>query len=314
MLDITLKPTTLRSAVAEGKLYLPAETVAMVRNREVKKGDVAECARIAALMGLKKTAELLPHCHPLAVLDASIDVLTQDDGLHVTARVRTIASTGVEMEALTAVSIALLCAYDMLKPHAPAIAMRIGDVHLAEKKGGKTQFQRKSGAAGGSRGNAAVLVLSDTVAAGNKPDTAGVAVRDGLERAGFDIAAYEVMPDEPELLRACVERHVADQVSCIITVGGTGLSPRDKTIEALQGLIDTDLPGFMETARAFGQARTPYAMLSRGIAGMAKHSFVATFPGSRKGAEETLAAVLPGLVHLIEVHRAQHAVHEGGYR
>ncbi|MDB5969773.1 MAG: Molybdenum cofactor biosynthesis protein MoaC [Hydrocarboniphaga sp.] len=309
MLDITLKPTTLRSAVAEGKLYLPPETVAMVRNREVKKGDVAEASRIAALMGLKKTSELLPHCHPLSVLDASIDVTTQDDGLHVSAQVRTIASTGVEMEALTAVSIALLCAYDMLKPHAPAIAMRIGDIRLAEKKGGKTQYQRSA-----KTGNAAIIVLSDTVSAGRKPDTAGVSVREGLERAGFDIAAYEVLPDEPEQLRACVERHVAANLSCIITVGGTGLSPRDKTIEALQGLIDTDLPGFMETARAFGQARTPYAMLSRGIAGMARNSFIATFPGSRKGAEETLAAVLPALVHLIEVHRAQHAVHEGGYR
>jgi cyclic pyranopterin phosphate synthase len=310
MQDITLKPTTLRSAVAEGKLYLPAATVAMVRNGEVKKGDVAEASRIAALMGLKKTWELLPHCHPLAVLDAGIDVTTHDDGLHVSAHVRTIASTGVEMEALTAVSIALLCAYDMLKPHAPAIAMRIGDIHLAEKKGGKTQFERKS-----KTGTAAIIVLSDTVAAGRKNDTAGISVREGLERAGFDIAAYEILPDEPTLLRAAVEKHVVANVSCIITVGGTGLSPRDKTIEALHGLIDTDLPGFMETARAFGQARTPYAMLSRGIAGMSKNSFVATFPGSRKGAQETLAAVLPGLVHLIEVHRAQHsAVHDGGYR
>lgn len=310
MQDITLKPTTLRSALAEGKLYLPAETVAMVRNGEVKKGDVAEASRIAALMGLKKTSELLPHCHPLAVLDASIAVTPQDDGLHVSAQVRTIASTGVEMEALTAVSVALLCAYDMLKPHAPAIAMRIGDIRLSEKKGGKTQFQRKS-----KTGSAAIIVLSDTVAAGRKNDTAGASVRDGLERAGFDIAAYEILPDEPAQLRACVEQHVAANVSCIITVGGTGLSPRDKTIEALQGLIDTDLPGFMETARAFGQARTPYAMLSRGIAGMAKNSFIATFPGSRRGAEETLAAVLPALVHLIEVHRAQHsAAHDGGYR
>lgn len=310
MQDITLKPTTLRSAIAEGMLFLPPETVAMVRNGEVKKGDVAECSRIAGLMGLKKTWELLPHCHPLAVLDASLDISTRDDGLHVRANVRTIASTGVEMEALTAVNIALLCAYDMLKPHAPAEAMRMGDIRLAQKKGGKTQYNRKTRV-----GRAAIIVLSDTVAAGNKPDTAGASVRDGLERAGFEIAAYEVLPDEPTLLRERVQHWVSEKAECIITVGGTGLGPRDKTIEALQGLIDTDLPGFMETARAFGQARTPYAMLSRGIAGVADRSFIATFPGSRKGAEETLAAVLPGLVHLIEVYRAQHSVaHEGGYQ
>jgi len=310
MQDITLKPTTLRSAIAEGMLFLPPETVAMVRNGEVKKGDVAECARIAGLMGLKKTWELLPHCHPLAVLDASLDITTRDEGLHVKALVRTIASTGVEMEALTAVNIALLCAYDMLKPHAPAEAMRMGDIKLAQKKGGKTQYNRKTRV-----GRSAIIVLSDSVAAGSKPDTAGASVRDGLEHAGFEIAAYEVLPDEPVQLRERVQHWVGQKVECIITVGGTGLGPSDKTIEALQGLIDTDLPGFMETARAFGQARTPYAMLSRGIAGVAGGSFIATFPGSRKGAEETLAAVLPGLVHLIEVYRAQHSVaHEGGYQ
>jgi molybdenum cofactor biosynthesis protein MoaC len=309
MQDITLKPTTLRSAVAEGMLFLPEETVAMVRERRVKKGDVAECARIAGLMGLKKTSELLPHCHPLSVLDASVDVDTRDDGLHVRVLVRTIASTGVEMEALTAVNIALLCAYDMLKPHAPAEAMRMGDIRLVEKKGGKTQYQRRG------IGSAAVIVLSDTVASGKKPDTAGASVRDGLERAGFSIASYEVLPDEPDALRTRVQHWVGQRTDCIITVGGTGLGPRDKTVEALSDLIETDLPGFMETARAFGQERTPYAMLSRGIAGIAGRSFVATFPGSRKGAEETLAAVLPALIHLIEVYRAQHsAVHDQGYR
>lgn len=309
MQDITLKPTTLRSAVAEGRLFLPPQTVAMVRRREISKGDVAECARIAGLMGLKKTSELLPHCHPLAVLDASIEVQTLDDGLWVRASVRTIAATGVEMEALTAVSVALLCAYDMLKPHAPAEAMRIGEIHLAEKRGGKTQFERKA-----RHARAAVLVLSDTVAAGRKPDTAGAAVRDRLREAGFEIAAYEVLPDEPAALRARAQHWIGQRIECVITVGGTGLGPRDRTIEAVQKLIDTDLPGFMESARAFGQARTPYAMLSRGIAGMAGHSFIATFPGSRKGAEETLAAVLPGLVHLVEVHRAQQQAHEGGYQ
>ncbi|SHG41831.1 molybdenum cofactor biosynthesis protein MoaC [Hydrocarboniphaga daqingensis] len=310
MQDITLKPSTLRSATAEGKLYLPADTIALVRGGKVNKGDVAECARIAALMGLKKTWELLPHCHPLAVLDARIDIDTQDDGILVRALVRTIASTGVEMEALTAVSVALLCAYDMLKPHAPAAAMRIGDVHLAEKKGGKTQYQRKAGTA-----TAAVVVLSDTVAAGRKADTAGASVRDRLADAGFAIAGYDVLPDEIAPLRDGVQRHIDAGVDCIITVGGTGLSPRDRTIEAIRDLIDTEVPGFMEAARAFGQARTPYAMLSRGIAGMSGNSFIATFPGSRKGAEETLAAVLPALIHLIDVHKAQRSsVHDGGYQ
>ncbi|MFC4252951.1 molybdopterin-binding protein [Sinimarinibacterium flocculans] len=97
---------------------------------------------------------------------------------------------------------------------------------------------------------------------------------------------------------------------CVLTVGGTG--PRDCAVDMVERLITTPLPGFMETACAFGQARTPYAMLPRGAAGLSSGSFIATFPGSRRGAEETLAAVLPGLVHLLDVCRTSRP-HEGGY-
>lgn len=308
MRDITLKPTTLRSAQATGFIRLPADTIAAVRAGEIEKGDVAECARVAGLMAVKRTSDLLPHCHPIPVLKTEIAVEVADEGIAVAAEVQTIASTGVEMEALTAVSIALLTVYDMLKAYAPATAMLIDDIRLLEKKGGKSQFSRRvQGAA------AVVLVLSDTVAAGRKPDTAGASVRDGLVLAGFEVAGYEVLPDEPELLRARIQNWLERRVDLIVTVGGTGLGPRDHTVDVVQPMLTTELPGFMETARNFGQQRTPYAMLSRGIAGLAGNCFVATFPGSRKGAEETLAAVVPGLVHLIDVCRSTRP-HEGGYQ
>jgi len=307
MRDITLKPSTLRSARATGFVSLPEETVARVRAGNVTKGDVAEAARLAGLMAIKRTPDLLPHCHPLAVLDADIDVTVEDTGIRIEAYARTIASTGVEMEALTAVSVAALTVYDMLKPHAPAEALAIGEIRLLEKRGGKTQYRRQLA---GLR--AAVLVLSDTVAAGKKPDTAGASVRDSLAEAGFDIATYEVLADDPEALRARVQQLLADKLDCVITVGGTGLGPRDITVDVVEPMLTTPLPGFMEAARAFGQQRTPYAMLSRGVAGLAGSTFVATFPGSRRGAEETLAAVLPGLVHLLEVCRTVRP-HDGGY-
>jgi len=307
MRDITLKPTTLRSAVATGTIRLPAETIAAVRAGQIEKGDVPSAVRLAGMMAVKRTPDLLPHCHPIGVLKTELEVVVQDLAIDVQAEVQTIASTGVEMEALTAVSVALLTAYDMLKAYAPAESMSIEGIHLLKKKGGKTQFGR-----GVNQGSAVIIVLSDTVSAGRKPDTAGAAVRDGLSRAGFEIAGYEVLPDEPEQIRGRVQDWLAQKVDLIVTVGGTGLSPRDRTVEAVQPLLTTELPGFMEAARAFGQARTPYAMLSRGIAGLAGSTFVATFPGSRRGAEETLAAVLPGLVHLIEICRFQRP-HEGGY-
>ncbi|MCC2656767.1 MAG: molybdenum cofactor biosynthesis protein MoaC [Panacagrimonas sp.] len=307
MRDISLKPTTLRTARAAGFVKLPAEALARVKEGSVQKGDVREAARLAGLMAVKRTPDLLPHCHPIGVLRAEVTATVVDDGIELVAEVETVSATGVEMEALTAVSVAALTVYDMLKAHAKADQMKIGNIRLVEKKGGKSSYSRVA------RGmSAAILVMSDTVAAKKKPDTAGASVRDRLAEAGFQIAAYEVLADEHEQIGARVRHFIAQKTDCILTVGGTGLGPRDVTVDVVEPLLTTPLPGFMEAARSFGQSRTPYAMLSRGVAGLAGSSFVATFPGSRRGAEETLAAVLPGLIHLLDVCRTLRP-HEGGY-
>lgn len=308
MRDITLKPDTLRSATATGRIQLTEDGAAMINESRVAKGDVRECARIAGIMAVKRTPDWLPHCHPIPVLDASLDFEIEEASMVIRASVRTIAATGVEMEALTAVSAAALCVYDMMKPHVATEALVIEGIRLLEKKGGKSQFGRDIKA-----GRAVVIVLSDTVAAGRKPDTAGKSVAAGLTQAGFEVIGYEVLPDEPEALTLRLREWLERQPDLVITVGGTGIGPRDRTVEAVQPLLTTELPGLMEAARAFGQARTPYAMLSRGIAGLAGATVVATFPGSRRGAEETLAAIMPGLAHLIEVCRFSQP-HEGGYR
>jgi len=307
MRDITLKPTTLRMARAEARLAVPLEALALVRDQAVAKGDVREAAKLAGLMAIKKTPELLPHCHPLPILDAELACDLEPDGLRIEARVRSVASTGVEMEALTAVTAAALCAYDMLKPHCAQEKMRIEGVRLLEKTGGKSDYRERLA----RPVSAAVVVLSDTVAGGHKPDTAGRAVERALREAGFDPIAYEVLPDEPALLEHHLRARLAAGTGFVATVGGTGMGPRDKTVEVVRELLTTEVPGLMEAARSFGQARTPFAMLSRGVAGFAGNTLIATLPGSRGGATETLAAIRPGLVHLLDVFRG--ARHRGGY-
>jgi len=307
MKDIALKPTTLRMARAEARLCVPLEALALIRAGAVDKGDVREAAKLAGIMAVKKTPELLPHCHPLPILDAEIACDLETDGLRIEARVRAVAATGVEMEALTAVAAAALCAYDMLKPHCSQEKMRIEGVRLLEKTGGKSQFHERLA----RPVTAAVVVLSDTVASGRKPDTAGRAIERALARSGFDPISYEVLPDEPQPLGERLQALVASGVGFIATVGGTGLGPRDRTVEVVRDLLTTEVPGLMEAARSFGQARTPFAMLSRGIAGFAGNTLVVTFPGSRRGAEETLAALHSGLIHLLDVFRG--ARHRGGY-
>jgi cyclic pyranopterin phosphate synthase len=136
MVDVSDKPATVREAVAEGFIRMSAETLALALSGQGKKGDVRSVAEIAGVMAAKKTSELIPMCHPLALSKVEVRVEPGEGGLSVTARVKTTGPTGVEMEALTAVSVALLTLYDMLK--AAEKGMVIEAVRLLEKTGGKS--------------------------------------------------------------------------------------------------------------------------------------------------------------------------------
>ena len=136
MVDVSAKAVTAREAVAEGFVRMAPETLALALSGDAKKGDVRATAEIAGIMAAKKTADLIPLCHPLALSKVEVRVEPGEGGLSVTARVRTTGQTGVEMEALTAVSVACLTVYDMLK--AADKAMTIEAVRLMEKTGGRS--------------------------------------------------------------------------------------------------------------------------------------------------------------------------------
>jgi molybdenum cofactor biosynthesis protein MoaC len=298
MQDITLKPTTLRQARAESALLVPTDVIARIREGRVAKGDVREVCKIAGLMAVKKTPDWLPHCHPIPVLDAAIEVLVEDTQLRFTARVTTLAATGVEMEALTAASAAALCAWDMLKPYADASALAIQQVRLLEKTGGKSDYARRTQGA-----KAVVILCSDAVASGKKKSAAPQTAVAALEQAGFSVAPVVMLNEDPPALRAALDAAITDGAALILTLGSTGVGPRDRAVETVQPLLTLELPGVMEAARSFGQARTPYALLSRGIAGLIGTTLVVTLPGSTAGVRESLAAILPGLIQTLAAVR-----------
>ena len=136
MVDISAKDATVREAVAKGRINMSAEALEAIKAGAVKKGDVLATARIAGLMAAKKTSELIPLCHPLALSMVAVDFDFEDDGIRVTALARLTGQTGVEMEAMTAASVALLTIYDMAK--ALDKAMVISSVRLLSKSGGKS--------------------------------------------------------------------------------------------------------------------------------------------------------------------------------
>lgn len=136
MVDISAKPATYREATATGRIDMAADALAAIRAGTVKKGDVLSVARIAGIMAAKKTADLIPLCHPLPITGVTVDLTLDDAGVAVTATVSTTHGTGIEMEAMTAVSVALLTVYDMAK--AMDRGMSIGQVRLLAKSGGKS--------------------------------------------------------------------------------------------------------------------------------------------------------------------------------
>ncbi|GGU86089.1 cyclic pyranopterin monophosphate synthase accessory protein [Streptomyces albospinus] len=136
MVDVTAKDVTARTARARGRVLVSPQVIALLRGEGMPKGDALATARIAGIMGAKRTPELIPLCHPLAVSGVTVDLAVADDGVEITATVRTTDRTGVEMEALTAVSVAALTVVDMVK--AVDKAAVISDIRVEEKTGGKS--------------------------------------------------------------------------------------------------------------------------------------------------------------------------------
>lgn len=136
MVDVSAKADTIREAIAEGHIKMSTEALTAIREGSAKKGDVLATARIAGIMAAKKTSELIPLCHPLLLSKISVDFAFEDNGIRATALVRLTGQTGVEMEAMMAVSVALLTIYDMAK--ALDKAMVIGNIQLLTKTGGKS--------------------------------------------------------------------------------------------------------------------------------------------------------------------------------
>lgn len=295
MVNITHKTNTLRKAIATAEVAVSSgETIAAIKQREVPKGDIFEFARAAALFAIKKTSDVIPDCHPLPVEYANITYKVEGLSVIISVEVHTIYKTGVEVEAMHGASVAALVMYDMLKPIDKNVEIR--NIRLQEKHGGKSNSDSYS-----KDLKCAVIVCSDSVSAGQKQDTSGRAIVEILEKHGLDNILYAVVPDEADAIKKLVTQYIADGIDLVLLTGGTGLSGRDVTPEAVAPLINKAIPGVMETARAYGQDRVKTAMLSRGIAGFAEDTLILTLPGSRKGAEESMQALFPQVLHVFSV-------------
>lgn len=317
MVDVGDKAVTTRTATAEGVFRTRPEVVTMVAGDDLGKADVLATARLAGIGAAKKTSELIPLCHqiPLNSVKVRFDLDAPAGEIRVSATARTTGRTGVEMEALTAVSVAGLTLHDMVKAVDPLATM--DGVRLAAKTGGKRgdwtresddeSARAASGRTAVESGRSAVVVVSSTAAAhGRREDTTGPAIEGWLLERGFSPVEVHVVPDAE--IAAVVTEQVRRSPAVLLTTGGTGVAPDDRTPEATAPHLELELPGVAEAMRARGLASTPTAAMSRGLAGFSGRTLVANLPGSSGGVRDGLAVLDDLLDHLLAVH-----AHGGGH-
>lgn len=296
MVDITHKIITQRTATAQAIVKVGSlATMQAILNKTVPKGDVLEVARTAGLFAVKNTSNSIPDCHPMPIEFTGIEYELLEDSVLIKVTVKAIYRTGVEVEAMHGASIVALTMYDMLKPIDKQV--EISTIKLLHKKGGKSDYGVKEDL----DLSVAVIVCSDSVSSGKKEDRAGKVISDKVKKLGLSVSSYSVIPDEVADIQETINKLCSSNKDLIILTGGTGLSNRDVTPEAIIPMLDRRIPGIEEAIRSYGQDRTPYAMLSRSVVGFKGDTLIMALPGSTAGASESMDAVFPSILHLFKI-------------
>ncbi|MCL5986873.1 MAG: bifunctional molybdenum cofactor biosynthesis protein MoaC/MoaB [Actinobacteria bacterium] len=298
MIDISMKTKTLRMATAKATLKLKPETIQLLKENKLPKGDPLPVAKVAAIQAAKNTSSIIPYCHTLMLDFVDVNYEIGESKIDITITIKAIHKTGVEMEALTAVSVCALTLYDMMK--VVDGTMEITSITLLSKKGGKSDFREQPD----MQIKGAVIVTSDSAATGEKEDLSGKLIVERLKSEGIEVIDYRIIPDDLDQMKTLLIVYSDEKkADLVITTGGTGLGLRDVAPEATQQIIEKEIPGITETLRAYGQERIPYSMLSRGVAGVRGNTVIINLPGSKNAVIESLNVLFPAILHSFEMLR-----------
>jgi len=284
---------SLRIASAEAMVTMSPDTIRLIEEGRTPKGDPRPVAQVAAILAAKETPRMLPYCHSVALDWVHVEFELHPAAIRVAVTAKAIDRTGVEMEALTAASVAALNLYDLLKPVDES--MEIVAIRLLGKTGGKSAFPSRPF-------TASVLVISDSVSSGEATDRSGAVLGARLKDMGGEVQAPDVVPDDVARIRDWVVAQ-RDQVDFVFTTGGTGCGPRDVTPEAVLPVLDRAMPGVVDQILSFACRRNPLAMLGRPMAGLLGSTIVICLPGSPAAVNDAIDALFPYLIHALSIVR-----------
>ena len=294
MVDISDKPITERTAISSAKIKISKETIELINDDKIPKGNVFSIAKIAGIQAAKKTSDLIPLCHQLNISWIDISFEIQNHNIFVKSFAKTKEATGIEMEVLTATSVACLTIYDMCKSIDKDI--EISEIKLDKKTGGKNLFEYYNP-------KTAILTLSDT--RNKKTDLSGQILNEGLEKNGCNIKYYKLIPDDRKKLELEVENLLKKDFDLIVTTGGTGVGPRDITIETISPMLSQRLNGVEQALHNFGRKKTSTAMLSRLIVGRIRNTFIICLPGSSSAINDALNVLMPHFLHVYPMSKGK---------
>ena len=272
-------------------------TIMAIQDDALPKGNVLTTAKIAGVQAAKKTAELIPMCHQLNLSFVDIEFVVMADFIQIKSTVKTKEATGIEMEALAAVSVTALTIYDMCK--AVDKTMFIGEINLVEKVGGKSDHATEY------RPQVGVITISDSVSSGKSKDKSGPLLITGFSDSGCSVENKKVLPDGSDELTPTIQNWIKAGVELIITTGGTGLGPRDLTIKTLEDIFDSKLPGVEQALHAYGRGKVKTAMLSRLTAGVVDGAIVICLPGSTGAVKDALNVLIPTIFHSFHMMKGE---------
>mgnify|MGYP001470275317 FL=1 len=295
MVDISDKVLSARVARAQGKIFMDKKTIKLIKDKSVSKGDVLTVAKISGIQAAKKTYESIPMCHQINLSFVDLSFLIETDCIIISSVAKTNEATGVEMEALNAVSNAALTIYDMCK--SADKNMSISNVSLIKKTGGKTSHNTNY------RPKVGIITLSDSVFSGKNKDLSGLILSNGFRDSGCIVEDTIILPDGSEELIPTIKEWSSKNVELILTTGGTGLGSRDLTTGIIEKIFDSKLPGVEQALHSYGYTKIKSAMLSRLLAGVMGKTIIICLPGSPGAVKDALNVLIPFIFHSFHMLR-----------